>query len=146
MLQNMFLVSFKSLNKEGCMGLIPWRLDLRSKRSWIFNDFFTENNGSWKFQRNWNLPLVLLEISWWARFNGIYLVRFGFRMWEILILNDFCHWKFKWIPKNQIFEGKISWRCGNTWVNGAGHTSVTWKRPFGCQQKYDKCTQAHETL
>jgi hypothetical protein len=28
---------------------------------------------------------VLLERSWWGGFNGIYLVKFGFRMWEILI-------------------------------------------------------------
>ncbi len=41
-------------------------------------------------------------------------------------------------PQNQVLEGKISWRCGNTWVNSTGHTSVTWKRTFGCQQKYDK--------
>ncbi len=34
------------------------------------------------------MPLVLLERSWWAGLNGIYLVIFGFRMWEILI--------FKW--------------------------------------------------
>jgi hypothetical protein len=46
-------------------------------------------NHSWKFQRNWNVPLVLSERSWWAGFNGIHLVRFGFRMWEILI--------FKWL-------------------------------------------------
>jgi len=45
-------------------------------------------NRSWKFRRNWNVPLMSLERSWWAGFNGIYLVRFGFRMWEILI--------FKW--------------------------------------------------
>jgi hypothetical protein len=25
--------------------------------------------------------------------------------------------------KNQALEGKISWGCGNTWANGAGHTS-----------------------
>jgi len=31
------------------------------------------------------VPLVLLERSWWAGFNGIYLVRFGFRMWEMFI-------------------------------------------------------------
>ncbi len=43
---------------------------------------------SWKFQRNWNVPLVLLERSWWARFNGIYLVRFGFKMWQILIFKQ----------------------------------------------------------
>jgi hypothetical protein len=46
-------------------------------------------NRSWKFQRNWKMPLVLLERSWWGGFNGIYLVRFAFRMWEILLI-------FKW--------------------------------------------------
>jgi hypothetical protein len=44
---------------------------------------------SWNFQRNWNVHLMLLERSWWAGFNGIYLVRFGFTMWEILILKWF---------------------------------------------------------
>jgi hypothetical protein len=34
---------WKALDKEGCMGLVPWRLDLRCKSSWILNDFFTEN-------------------------------------------------------------------------------------------------------
>jgi hypothetical protein len=24
-------------------GLVPWRLDLRCRSSWILNDFFTEN-------------------------------------------------------------------------------------------------------
>jgi hypothetical protein len=32
---------------------------------------------------------VSLERSWWAGFIGIYLVRSGFKMWEILILNWF---------------------------------------------------------
>jgi hypothetical protein len=41
------------------------------------------------------VPLVLLERSWWAGINGIYLVRFGFGMWEILILKWFRCWKFK---------------------------------------------------
>jgi hypothetical protein len=39
----------------------------------------------WKFWKNWNVPLVLLERSWWAGFNGIYLVKFIFGMWEKLI-------------------------------------------------------------
>jgi len=34
-----------------------------------------------KFWRNWNVPIIFLEISWWGRFNGIYLLRFGFKMW-----------------------------------------------------------------
>jgi hypothetical protein len=35
------------------------------------NQIVSEN-----FQRNWNVPLVLLERSWRAGFNEIYLVRF----------------------------------------------------------------------
>ncbi len=35
---------WKALDEEeGCMGLVPWHLDLRCKSSWILNDFFTEN-------------------------------------------------------------------------------------------------------
>jgi hypothetical protein len=81
----------KALDKEGCMGLVPWRLDLQCKSSWIWmiSSLKITLNRSWNFQRNWNVPLVLLERSWWAGFNGIYLVRFGFRMWEILILKWF---------------------------------------------------------
>jgi hypothetical protein len=53
-------------------------------------------NCSWKFRRNWNVPLVLLERSWWAGFNGIHLVRFGFRRWErYWLLSAFFCWKFK---------------------------------------------------
>jgi hypothetical protein len=74
---------WKALHQEGCMSLDTWCkvfeylmiFSLKIKLIW-----------SWKFWRNWNVPFVLLlERSWWARFNGIYLVRFGFRMWEILI-------------------------------------------------------------
>jgi len=34
---------WKALNEEGCMGLVPWCLDLWCKSSWILNDFFIEN-------------------------------------------------------------------------------------------------------
>ncbi len=34
---------WKAFNKEGCMGLVPWHLDLWCKSSWILNDFFIEN-------------------------------------------------------------------------------------------------------
>jgi hypothetical protein len=30
---------WKALNEKGCMGLVPWHLDLRCKSSWILNDF-----------------------------------------------------------------------------------------------------------
>jgi hypothetical protein len=56
---------------------------------WLIFSLKIKLNRSWKFWRNWNVPLVLLERSWWARINEIYLVRFGFRMWEILIFKQF---------------------------------------------------------
>ncbi len=82
---------WKALDEEGCMGLVPWWLDLWCKSCWILSFLSLKNklNHSWKFWRNWTVPLVPLERSWWARFNGIYLVRFGFKMWEILILKWF---------------------------------------------------------
>jgi hypothetical protein len=61
------------------------------------------------------VPLVLLERSCWAGFNGIYLVKFGFRMWEILIFKWFLPLKIQINSKNQVFEGKISWERCNTW-------------------------------
>ncbi len=66
----------KVLNEEGCMGLVPWHLDLRCKSSWILNDFSLKIklNCSWKLWRNWNVPLVFLERFWWGGLNGIYLV------------------------------------------------------------------------
>jgi hypothetical protein len=88
---------WKALEEEECMGLIRWHLDLQCKSSWILNDFFTEikSNCSWKFRRNLNVALVLLERSWWAGFNGINLVRFGFRMWETLIFKWFLPLKIQ---------------------------------------------------
>jgi hypothetical protein len=63
---------------------------------WTISSLKIKLNHSWKFWRNWNLPLVLLERSWWAAgFNGIYLVRFGFRIWEILIFKWFLQLKIQ---------------------------------------------------
>ncbi len=81
------LCSWCLWNKEGCMGLVSWHLDLGCKSSWILmtSSLKIKLNCSWNFQRNWNMPLMFLERSWWAGFNGIHLVRFGFRMWQILV-------------------------------------------------------------
>ncbi len=105
---------WKALDNEGCIGLFLWHLDLLCMSSWILNDFFTEN-----FRGIGMCLWCCLERSWWARFNGIYLVRFGFRMWgEILIF----YWFLKWFlslkkiqinsQKNQVLEGKIGWGRG----------------------------------
>ncbi len=79
-------------------------------------------NPSSKLGKNWNVPLVLLERSWWEGFNGIYLVRFGFRMWEILIFKWFLSLKIQIIFfLNQVLEGKISWQRVNTWATCTRH-------------------------
>jgi hypothetical protein len=60
--------------------------------------------------------MVFLERSEWAGFNGIYLVRFGLRMWETFIFMWFLLLKIQINSKRPGFlEGKISWGCGNTW-------------------------------
>jgi hypothetical protein len=106
----------KALNEEGCMGLAwfhdVWTCGAKGLEYWMISSLKIKLNNSWKFRRYWNVPLVL-ERSWWAGFNRIYLVRFGFRMWEILIFKWFLPLK---IPKNQVLEGKFSWGCGNTWM------------------------------
>jgi len=80
---------WKALEEKGCeSALVPWHLDLRVQKVLeyqMISSLKIKLNCSWNLRRNWNVPLVLLERSWWAGFNGIYLVRFGFRMWEILI-------------------------------------------------------------
>ncbi len=72
-----------------------WTCGVEVLEYWMVFSLKIKLNCSWKFQRNWNVPLVLLERSWWAGFNGIYLVRFGFQMWRYWFLNNFCRWKFK---------------------------------------------------
>ncbi len=89
MLQIVLLVSLESSGRGG--GAWTWFHDIwtciaKVLEYWMISSLKVKLNRSWNFRRNWNVPLVLLERSWWAGFNGIYLVRFGFRMWEILIL------------------------------------------------------------
>ncbi len=101
------LCLWKALDKERCMGLVLcvfgklltrrgawawfydiWTCSAKVPRYWMISSLKIKLNRSWKFRRIWIVPLVFLKRSWWGGFNGIYLVRFGFRMWEIL--------SFKW--------------------------------------------------
>jgi hypothetical protein len=66
-----------------------WTCGVEVLEYWMIFSLKIKLNHSWKLRRNWNVSLVLLERSWWAGFNGIYLVRFGFKMWEILIFKLF---------------------------------------------------------
>jgi len=89
MLQIVFLVSLESSRQGGVHGLMISTCDMKVLEYWMISSLKIKINCSWKFWRNWNVPLVLLERFWWAVFNGIYLVRFGFR-----IVGDI--WFFKW--------------------------------------------------
>jgi hypothetical protein len=65
-----------------------WTCGAKVFEYWMISSLKIKLNYSWKPRRNWNVSLVLLKRFWWTWFNGIYLVRSGFKMWEILI--------FKW--------------------------------------------------
>jgi hypothetical protein len=52
-----------------------WTCGAKVLEYWMISSLKIKLNFSWKFWRTWNVPLVLLERSWWARFNGIYLVK-----------------------------------------------------------------------
>jgi hypothetical protein len=98
--------------------LVPWHLHLQCKSSWIMEWIFhwkLNLNCSWNFRRNWIVPLVLLERSWWLGFSGIYLVRFGFRMWEILIFKWFLPLKIQIKSKKPGFGWKN--QLSNTWMS-----------------------------
>jgi hypothetical protein len=88
---------WKALDKEGCMGLVLWHLDLGEK---VFEYWMSSLLNQIKLE---------LKISECVRYE---------------FLSDFCCWKFKWIPKKQVLKGKVSWERGNTRANGTGHTSV----------------------
>jgi hypothetical protein len=74
-----------------------WTCSAKVLEYWMISSLRIKLSPTWNFQRNWNVRLVLLERSWWAKFYGIYLVRFGFRMnvGDIDFLSDFRRWKFK---------------------------------------------------
>jgi hypothetical protein len=99
-------------------GVWIWICGAKVLEYWMISPLKIKlNRRSWKFQRNWSVPLVLLESSWCTGFNRIYLVRFGFRMWEILIFEWFLLLKIQTDSESQGLEGKIQWR---TWEHLGG--------------------------
>ncbi len=116
-------------DEEGAWALFHdvWTCGAKVFEYWKIFSLKIIINCSYEFQRNWNVPMVLLERFWWALFNVIYLVRFGFRMWEILILKLFQPLKIQINSKKKVLEGKTSWGCGNNWANGTNHPSTMWK-------------------
>jgi hypothetical protein len=48
-----------------------WTWGAKALEYWMISSLEIKLNRSWKFRGNWNVPLVLLERSWWAGLNGI---------------------------------------------------------------------------
>jgi hypothetical protein len=100
-----------------------WTCGPKVLEYWMISSLKIKLNRSWTFGRKWNVRLVLLERSWWAGFNGIYLVRFGIRIWEILILKWFLLLKIQINSKKPGFEMRNQLGYGNTCADGKSHTS-----------------------
>jgi hypothetical protein len=67
---------------------VVWTCGAKVLEYWMIFSLKIKLNHSWKFQRNWNVALVLVERYWRAGFNGIYLVRFYAECGR--------YWFFKW--------------------------------------------------
>ncbi len=97
-----FLGLFGKLSRM-CCALVwfhdVWICSIEFLEYWMIFSLKIKLNRSWKFQRNWNVPLVLLETSWWAGF--------GFKMWEILIFKWFLPLKIQIIFLKTRFWKKI---------------------------------------
>jgi hypothetical protein len=111
MLQIVLLVSWESCRwGRGAWAWFHdvWTCGAKVLEYWMNSSLKIKLYRSWKFWRNWNVPLVLLERSCWVGFMGIYLVRFGFRMWKrYWFLSDFYRWKFKFIQKTRFWKEKL---------------------------------------
>jgi hypothetical protein len=95
---NCVLILFGKLSRRrGALAWFHgvWTCAIKVLEYWMFFSLKIKLNCSWNFWWNWNVPSVLFERSWWAGFDGIYLVRFGFRMWEILIFKWFLPLKIQ---------------------------------------------------
>jgi len=60
---------WKALEEERCISLVPyvWTCSAKVLEYSMISSLKIKLNCSWKFQRNWNVPLVLLERSWLSK-------------------------------------------------------------------------------
>jgi hypothetical protein len=72
-----------------------WTCGAKVLEYWMISSLKIKLNPSWKFQRNWNVPLVFGKDLDEQDLMEFYLVRFGFRMWEILIFKWFLPLKIQ---------------------------------------------------
>ncbi len=127
--------------ESGCFRLCSWCPLKALQKEWVhglgFPDVLTchakvleygmssslkmELNCSWKFWRNWNVPLVLSKRSWWAGFNGIYLVHLDSKCEKYWFLKWFSLLKIRINSKKPGFGNKKQLR---TWSNLKAYHSI----------------------
>ncbi len=73
-----------------------WTCNAKVFEYWMIFSLKNKLNHSWK----------LVERSWWIGFNGICLVRFGFKMWEIMIFKQFMLLKIHKFQKTKFWKEK----------------------------------------
>ncbi len=118
MLQIVFLVSLEScrwggvVQGLGSMMFGVWTCCAKVLEYWMISSLKIKLNCSKILWRNWHVPLMLLERSWWGGYTGIYLVRFGFRMSEILIFKWFLLLNIQIGSKKPGFGRKNQLRAG----------------------------------
>ncbi len=114
MLQIVFLVSLENSWQGGLHGLgyDVWTGGAKVLEYWMISSLI-QLSQSWKFQRNWNVALMLLERSWLAGFNEIYLIIFGFRMLETLHFKWFMPLKIQINSKKPGFGRKNQLRTSS---------------------------------
>jgi hypothetical protein len=61
-----------------------WTCSAKVLEYWMISSLKIKLNRSWKFRRNWNVPLVLLERSWWAGSTNTHVMTSLFFQFEIL--------------------------------------------------------------
>jgi phosphatidylserine synthase len=108
MLQIMFLVSLESSTTKGAWAWFHdvWTCGAKVLEYWMISSLKIKSNRSWNFQRNSNVPLVMLERFLCTRFSGIHLIGFGFKVWKILILKWFLFLKIHISSKKPSFGRK----------------------------------------
>ncbi len=101
---------WKALNKQGCMGLVPWRLDLQCKSSWMIFSLKNELNCSWNFWGigMWKISKIFhIQFKNWIQINGFkYLTKTPKMVYWVLISNSTRVWSFS-TSKALMFSWKV---------------------------------------
>jgi hypothetical protein len=93
-----------------------WTCGAKVLEYWMISSLKIKFNHSWKFRRNWNVPLVfvgkiLMRSIKWNLFDKIWIQNVGDIDLKVISAAENSN-KFR---KTKVLQGKISWERGNTW-------------------------------